>query len=760
MRRPSAPAALPARAEPAPPGRDPGGGAVRAAGRIRPAAGAALALACGLLPACSDVEPPPHFVVVERDLAWRAGPGGPTPRHSLHWSFEDGAQGWTDGAGRVPGLRVGALVVAGVDRAVLRSPEGARLDPELQHRLSFRVEPAGATAVRLRWRAADQDFDDARATSPMPLAAGQGLVSGSVALDELRGRRDATDAAEGLAQIELAFEGPAGTPVEVAVRSITLVSDFDQPDGGPWRLGRNGVYRRGVVFEVAGSLSCALSPGPRDRLRLALAAAGATSPIAVSASLGDDGATHSITLLPGADWSDVVLDLSPRGGAPTTLRLSASGADGTILVGSAMRLRPAPRARPDVVLYLEDTLRRDRLSIYGHPQPTDPALAAIATGGVVVEGAHAASSWTRPSVTTLLSGLDPLAHGNVTHEQRLGPSATTLAEVLADAGYLSVALVTNYHAGAWSGLDQGFDVFAEPPAYGAAAITSTLTSAALEAPLGALLHAHRDEQLLVSVHTLDPHEPYDPPAALLFGLLDGRVSPATGGEAATRSLRYDAEIRHNDQALGALDDALLASGRRDDTLFVFLSDHGEAFGEHGVFSHRNNLFGEELAVPLVLRWPAGLPAGRRVAGTMGLVDVAPTILSLLDLATPGSWQGRDLAAALAGTAAAPSGPVLSHFVPSEGGPGLVALFTGEWKLLAVPDADGGLVPRALFDLRNDPGEQVDLLASPRGAQPAAALLEWGLRRLEEGRERALTAESVPMDETTRRWMVQMGYLGR
>ncbi|RKY19332.1 MAG: hypothetical protein DRQ55_10910 [Planctomycetota bacterium] len=744
---------------------------------------------------CGERVPPARYAVVQRELAWTARPERPDPPLSLTWDFSDGAAdlaGFTSPGGSPPVLRDGALELAGLDRVALRTPKDAGLNPDLHHQLVFELHGEDVTHLRLRWRGTDEPFDEGRSTPGLPLELdrnGDGVFS--LPISDLRGVRHARDASEGLVQLELAFEGGPGSRPLVRIQRLALVSGFDQPSPGPTRLERHGIARRGTALALPGMLSAELAPGPDDRLRLALAPAGASGPTRVVVQLaGVSQPLAELALAPDAGWRELSLSLAPAHGQPCQLQISAEGEDGLLLLGSPLRLAPSDRPRPPVVLYLEDTLRADRLSVYGHPFPTDPALRRLAAEGVVWERAYGASSWTRPSVASLLTSLDPLAHGVTTHLQRLAPAASTLAERLADAGWITVSLVTNYHGGAWAGLDQGFDVAAEPTAWGASRLKSTLTSALVAEPLERLLQEHRDEALFVHVHTLDPHEPYQPPGELLYSLARTSAArpPIPGGrEREDESLSYDAEVLHNDARLGALLQALDATGRADDTLLLFLSDHGEAFGEHGAFRHRQSLFEEELAVPWVLRWPGRLPAGARLSSPVGLVDVAPTVLGLLELPAPAAWQGRDLSAVLRGEAPAPRDePVLAHLTDEQGRQTL-AVMGARYKLLAALPAqatptalaaqaaqdappgqsapassqDGGaLVARALYDLDQDPGEQTDLLGTPPGDAAAAALLAWAEARLAQGRRLALDTESAPMDEATRRWMVEMGYLGR
>ena len=729
-----------------------------------------LALGLALLAGCGESAPSGRFGVVQREFAWtRAHDGPPPPPLGMSFEFEHDAQGWRLADGRVPDAGDGRLTARGLDQLAFRSPDDLRFEPDVHHWLSFRARTSAVESVRVRWRAEGEAFSAGRSTTAQPVEGDGGFTTFTIPVDSLRGLLQEGDAAEGLAQLELLFEGLPGSRPEVQLDAVHLASEFDRADDAPRRLGRQGVYRTGTTLRAPGRLECALAPGPHDRLRLALALAGGDAPCAVTLTLVGSGAPPTtVTLQPGAPWHELDLDLSLAGGARTSLAIALTEGDGLLMVGGVLRLARDASARPDVVLYLEDTLRADRLGAYGYPYPTDPFLSRMAAEGTLFEHAYGGSNWTRPSVSTLLTSLDPVAHGNITHLDRVAAQATTLAEALAAQGYQTRSYVTNYHGGAWSGLDQGFDVAAEPPAWGASRVASTLTSPVVGAPLAQVLADCADERLFVYVHSLDPHRPYQPPMEQLYPLLEtaGTRPPVPGGEVhADESLRYDAEVRHNDNQLARLDEALVSSGRAEHTLLTFVSDHGEGFGEHGTFEHRESLFDEEVHVPLVMRWPGHLPAGRRMPQPVGLADVAPTLLGLLGLPSPDTWRGRDLSAVALGEgpAARIEDRVLLHTEYAQPKDGLlqeVALVDGRFKLVAGIDAAGVLVPRALFDRSDDPGELHDRLHDPALASTVAAMTAWIAARLEQSRAAALSGAATEMDPAQKQWMIEMGYLGR
>jgi len=814
-------------------------GEAEAAARIL-RAGSAPWPAVVLLLGLAGCEPPAApagggrpLAVLQRDFAWELDAPEPPAPLSLSWSFATGPEGWRLADGSAPRWHEGALAIELHDGVLLLdSPPDAVLDPELQQLLVLSgVPPADGSGMQLvvQWRAAGQEFSAERSTSPLPLtpsapapdeqtpgepasSQASAVQTWSLPLEQLRGVREATDATEGLAQLRLRFEplAPhegATTGAAFALHAVLVLSEFDSAGPGPLptrRLGRAGIHRPGVALRAAGVAETALQPGDGERLWLALALAGSPEPLDVRVE-DSTGRLPPQTLrcMPGADWQELALDLQPLAGRRAQLRIAFASPQppprATLFVGGMLRLGDDGRDLPDVLLYVEDTLRSDVLGLYGSRLPTDPALAAIAAQGVVLDEVLAASNWTRPAISTLLTGLDPLAHGNTSHLRRLPASVETLAEALAAQGYQTAAFVTNYHAGSWSGLDQGFDRFDEPTAHGASARVDTLTSASIASPLAEHLQRHAGERLFVWAHSLDPHAPYQPPmdellpmlrAAAAAGDTDGTADPAdtSGDLRADRQelqdawLRYAGEVRFNDERLAEVDAALSASGRAERTLFVFASDHGEGFGEHGQREHRKTLYQEELRVPWVLRWPGRLPAGERVDLCAGQVDMAPTLLGLLGLPVPVGWRGRDLSPVLRGSAVvdgdggggrpggaaaapvtSPSGardvPLLVHSVREDDAGEWVAALLWPWKLIATLDASGAPQPLALHRLDTDPHETRDLLHEQSGRGARDALLAWLQRTLPESRARAAAdAEAVRMSPELLRWMQAMGYL--
>ncbi|MHC4845190.1 MAG: sulfatase, partial [Planctomycetota bacterium] len=727
--------------------------------RVRPlplAAGLALAAALILANGCMGEDPAPRHAVVQRDFAWEpldAGEAPPPEPLTRLWDFEDEDHPWVvprrSGQARTAD---GILRVSAADGELdVLGPGAGLVEAELHHWLTLRARSTTARTLRVFWKRDGEIFSPHRSTSALRLDDSGEWATYSIAMSSLRGVREFADAAEGVDSFRLRFAGHAKGPVEVEIDRIVLLSDHDDPEGRGFaegRLMRHGVARHGVALRAPGGIVGTVPAAGPDRWRLSLAVVGADEPVTVT--VGDEQGRiepWQLKVHPGAPWLDLKRDLPSRS-TPLRLTVRAEAPEGSravVLVGNPMRLERILYASPAVVLYVEDTLRADHLSTYGYARSTDPHLAGMAAQGATFTRAWSTSNWTRPSISSMLTSLDPVAHGNQMHTRRVPEALTTLAEALGEAGWITASFVTNYHAGSWAGLDQGFDVAAEPWAYGASSMESTLTSAALAEPLAAFLAEHADEQVLVFVHTLDPHAPYQPEAEDMQVIArdPAKISPHDDlgdkdhGRWRQATRGYDAEVLHNDRELAALDAALARLGLADDTLFVFASDHGEAFGERGHWEHRQNLHEEQVRVPWILRWPGEVAAGRRIDTPVSLLDLAPTVLGLLDVAAPEAWQGRDLSPQLRDDDADPArpAPIFLDAVYGDDRPDKtheIAVVNWPHKLIASVRQDGELRPASLFDLARDPGERTDLSGRSDQEQALQALLAIARERLDAG----------------------------
>jgi choline-sulfatase len=473
------------------------------------------------------------------------------------------------------------------------------------------------------------------------------------------------------------------------------------------------------------------------------------------------------------------IELPGRGARLLRLGLRAvpgpAGAEGGfLLLAPAVQGRaaaPAPQAssprslpRPNVIVYLVDTLRADRVGSSREGTPVTPEIDAFSRGATVFENAFAQAPWTKPSVTSIFTGLGPLAHGVRKMHDKLPPEAVTVAELLHAAGYQTAGFSTNWHVSHDTGLDQGFGTFDFSPQATASDLLHRRVVRWLDG------HGKDDPPFFLYIHALDPHGPYTPPVEYRRRLAPGARTDAGTGPELRRIFRanstvrgrliaelpplYDAEVAFNDHSFGALLAALRERGLYDSSLIVFVSDHGEEFDEHGDFGHGNNLFDETLHVPLIVKWP-GQRRHQEVRAPAQHVDLLPTLLRTAGLQPPKGLPGLDLAlvAAADGDPEALSGRAIVSHISRDGRDGLSVVQAG-WKLI-YPLTRDLAETSLLYHRATDPAEHTNRLAD---VPVRAGWLE-SLIRLEQARSRGgREAQTYEMDEETRRGLEALGYL--
>jgi len=476
-------------------------------------------------------------------------------------------------------------------------------------------------------------------------------------------------------------------------------------------------------------------------------------------------------------WQPLELDLSPWAGRSCELQLVTEPlGDPAHDVGGFSHVlvrRPVVQRRrlagevPNVVVLLVDTLRADRLGVYGHEGGLTPELDAHARQGLLFRSARSASSWTWPSTASLLTGLPPNVHGVHDGDRSyLVDGHETLAELFARAGYTTAGFSANLLIGRADNFQQGFETFVHTP-YARARAMNQRVAAWLEDTDGLARFLY--------VHTFDPHSPYaapegfppEPPAGtrsvaelgpLLAASTAGGKEPDEALVREYRDLRlaqYEAEVRYVDTAFGELLALLAQHGVLDDAYVVFTSDHGEEFFEHRFESHGGHLYDETIGVPF---WITGHGRSRLAPRTVdvpvGNVDLLPTLAALLDLSLPER--------ALSGGSLLEGSPRPVFGQTWHGHEDGIAGFTeklcvtvGPYKLIQTPAA----ARTELYDLRADPRELHDHVADDT-LQRVQAQLYATLRAWDERTEAEAAGLRIEADEDTLARLQALGYLQR
>ena len=366
---------------------------------------------------------------------------------------------------------------------------------------------------------------------------------------------------------------------------------------------------------------------------------------------------------------------------------------------------------PHVIIYLVDTLRADHLGAYGYDRDTSPAFDAFGKEGILFHKPYAQTSWTKPSVATLFTGLLPSRHGAMRREQRLRPDVPTLAEVLKKQGYATASFISNPNVLPVFGFGRGFDVVRDVESI-------QRTARAKQVHTETLLYleqnrrAGHDGPLFLYIHTRDPHAPYEPPSP--YDRRFGPRNPSTGADpkwiANQRAVAlYDGEIAYNDAEFGKLLEQFKRYGIYDNALIIFLSDHGEEFLDHHGDGHGKTLFEEQTFVPLMMKMPNGQLAGLEIDEPVRIVDLLPTICSLLDITPPPGIDGISFLPLLTDRNRESYSPILfaelnhdEHLIGS--------LISGDYKVIRrrLPDQFRRTL---LFNIAQDPREKNNVLGT-------------------------------------------------
>jgi arylsulfatase A-like enzyme len=480
----------------------------------------------------------------------------------------------------------------------------------------------------------------------------------------------------------------------------------------------------------------------------------------------------------------------------------------------------------NVLLISVDTLRADHLGCYGYAKPTSPRIDALAKEGVLFENAFSSTSWTLPAHMTMLTGLPISAHGVCEdrhydrHDEkgeRIPPPlrGRIVAEALRANDYRTAGFYCWKYLDDSFGFDAGFDVwqrcgvdlYSHPVlgvelarlrkvgdvegmktlalAYPELLAPRNTSPEAVDAAISWLDagRAKQDERpFFLFVHLFDVHDPYKPPKEFdRFGdpayagpIDEAHAHPTAEGVKAGMPAEdlarlvslYDGGIAFVDSQIGRLLDHLDAAGLAENTLVILTADHGEEFFEHGDVGHRQQLYRESIAVPLILRQKGKLAPNARIAENVGLVDVVPTILAATRTEALHALPGVDLGAIARGESGGANRvyeSTLFVFDKPEIAYRQVSVVTGDHHAVLTfcpdefwrgelynerKDPHERLAPRD-FDSRSDTGREVlsrlvplvRAYASLRASLPDRGV---GLR---------------PLDDLEKKQLSQMGYTG-
>ncbi len=402
----------------------------------------------------------------------------------------------------------------------------------------------------------------------------------------------------------------------------------------------------------------------------------------------------------------------------------------------------SPAGSPNVLLLILDTVRASELGMYGYPRRTSPAIDALATRGVAFDRAVAPAPWTLASHAAIFTGHDARdlsADWAVPLDRRY----PTLAEAMRAHGYRTAGYAANCaYVSEESGLARGFAAYDACPlsvslVLDGGQLVRFLTSLG---PVRSLLGIHQDDPARIPAPVIrsevvswlarhgdkpwfmfanfyDVHAPYLPPAPYdtMFGprvpwsrrnLELDQPANVTPQDAQSERNFYDGALASLDHQVGLLLHQLDSLHVLDNTIVILTGDHGEEFGEHGLLDHGNSLYFPALHVPLIVVWPSHVPEGRRIPGTIGLRNLAATILDMT--AAPPSLPGTSLRAFWEANPPTSREPVRTEVRFAPGWPSRIPVSRGDME---------GVVTDSLQYIRDGRGAETvfDLAKDPEGA---------------------------------------------
>ncbi len=446
------------------------------------------------------------------------------------------------------------------------------------------------------------------------------------------------------------------------VKVLAPGADKDALPAGPavGEVDLGGDKRKALLASVPTTWTYrAQLPAGEPKLALAMGAkeAGVKFKVEVASDLTPNKAVLESEAKAGA-WGEEVVDLKEFANHVVELKITASGAFGPqqqVALGDAGLWAPAPKddakpATPDagpaknVLIYLIDTLRYDKLGVYNPKSsvPT-PNFDAFAKDATLYEAAYDMENWTKPSTATILTGLYPETHGAKEESSKLPASAKMISEQLKANGFKTGAFLSNGYVSDAFGFKKGWDHYTNYIREEKNSDADQLVTDSL-----AWIDQNKGERFFAYLHTIDPHVPYNAPKdwkeKFYKGKYEGAIKPsATGDQLADiktgkmsitaddkRYLEalYDGEVGFNDQEFGRLVQGLKERGLYDSTLIVVLVDHGEEFWEHDSVGHGHSVYDELVHAPFFVRYPGRTALGRRVPQVVSMVDVAPTVMEV------------------------------------------------------------------------------------------------------------------------------------
>jgi arylsulfatase A-like enzyme len=577
------------------------------------------------------------------------------------------------------------------------------------------------------------------------------------------------------------------------------------PDG--WRAGiKQGAvhFSAGATVEKSQVTHVVIDPGTEGSLQSKgePAAAGQTWVLKTRLNLGDpdpkkqngsvgiafmkgpqmlDYALHRLELEYGG-WQDIEIRASaPAGTEAAKVRIVISAKDAKeagsfdLMPFTLDRVEAQSRSRAfplqHLFLVTVETFRADHSSLFGYARDTTPNLVKIAKEGAVLLNHHPQAPYTRPSLSSLVTSRYPASLGITENLPPLPASATTMAELFADGGYVTGGFVAQYLLSAHFGFNQGFHYFYNHP-------NDTMVDV-VWGDLFPWMEAHKADNSMAWIHLFDPHGPYRPPEDFAHrfegdatwtadgaqlaagqGKKTGAFIPgyvADEGELSRRHYvaRYDAEIALVDDRLGKLFDWIRAEGMAESSMVIVTADHGESMTDHDRFFCHGSLYDHDLHVPMVVWAPGRVRPGTVVTERTAHLDILPTMLDYAGVKAPSNLKGSSLRGILDGKAKAAQPYTVA--VTGQGDTEELAVYSDSPLVFRVNHAGEAT---AAWNLAADPGQTTDVLAYKKDdvAKMAAAYKTWMAAQLKDDAPAAKPAVKRKISTDEQEMLRQLGYM--
>ena len=440
----------------------------------------------------------------------------------------------------------------------------------------------------------------------------------------------------------------------------------------------------------------------------------------------------------------------------------------------------------NLILIALDTLRADHLGVYGYKKETSPFLNEFSKRCTVFENFYAPAIPTQPSYTTVFTGQYSLTHRVITHggKEVINPESPWLPNILLQKDYLTCAVDNLASMKSW--FLKGYEFYINPSVskkYFQMIKAEDVTRRAFE-----WLEKYYNEKFYLFIHYWDPHTPYIPPENLIklfypegknpFSEEDKRMeefykTPHGKSWSETwlkkdgKLIRdpeyvealYDAEIRYLDGWLEKFFNFLEDKGILEKSIIVIFSDHGEVMYHHVGFFDHHGLYEETIHCPLMIYVPG--VKGKRVHFLVKHVDIAPTILDLLDIKVDEKMEGKSLKRYIEGSL---SEPIYDELITQECTyQAKWAIRTDEYKLILSRRKYDihGLPPVELYDLKNDPMEQKNIAGERKDKvnELKEKLENWIETMLKKNnlKEDPLKKTTPPFSKNWRKFVNRYGY---